>query len=267
MLLRNPYRPTAGATPPEVIGRSGVLDAFEQGLDQSSGTPGLLLIITGARGVGKTVMLGVAQDLARGHGWEVISETATVGLGGRLGESMHRLAKDRFGVSTPAEWQDVGIDLLRRFQEDGSGLIITVDEIHAVDRDDLAQIGAAIEQFVGESLPVALVLAGLPAGVSELLDDEAAAFLRPADRIVLRNVPVSDVEESLRRTFASGGFDAPAGTFRQAAKATGGYPYLVQLVGYFLWREAEDQQTLTASMLARAIERAQERTDRTGPTR
>jgi hypothetical protein len=232
----------------------------------ATGSPGLLTIITGARGVGKTVMLGVAQDLARGQGWEVISESATGGLAGRLGESMRRLAEDRFGGSTPGVWQDIGAALLRRIQESGAGLVITVDEIHAVDRGELTQIGATIQRFGGEGLPVALVVAGLPAAVSELLGDGAATFLRQADRIVLTNVAVSDVESSLAKTIAAGGFDAPAGTFHQAAEATGGYPYLVQLVGYFLWREAEDGQKLTAAMVTRAIEKAHHRNARTIPT-
>lgn len=254
--MRNPFRPTAGATPPEVIGRTGLLDVFDQALGRSSGAHGRRMIITGARGIGKTVMLGVAQDLARGHGWEVISETATVGLAGRLGVSVRRLAEERFGVSVGGAWQDVSADLLRRLREAGSGLFITVDEIHAVGHEDLVQIGAAFQDFTHENLPVALVVAGLPAEVSNLLGSEPAAFLRQADQIVLRNVTVTDAEASLGKTFRAGGFEAPAGAFRRAAEATDGYPFLVQLVGYFLWQEAEGGDGLTATSLARAIERA-----------
>jgi hypothetical protein len=66
--VENPFRPTAGATPPDLIGRGGVLDEFAYGLRIGSGAPGLLTIFTGARGIGKTVMLGAAaasrNDLA-----------------------------------------------------------------------------------------------------------------------------------------------------------------------------------------------------------
>lgn len=74
----NPFRPTVGATPPDIIGRTGVLNEFAYGIDIRSGTLELLSIFTGAHGIGKTVMLGVAEDLARAKGWVVISETATV---------------------------------------------------------------------------------------------------------------------------------------------------------------------------------------------
>lgn len=49
--------------------------------------------LVGLRGIGKTVMLGTAHDMAREHGWAAISETATSGFMGRIGESMKRLAE------------------------------------------------------------------------------------------------------------------------------------------------------------------------------
>lgn len=69
--MMNPFRPTAGATPPELIGREGTLDEFEYGLRIGSGAPGLLTIITGTRGIGKTALLSAAQDKAAEQGWVV----------------------------------------------------------------------------------------------------------------------------------------------------------------------------------------------------
>ena len=66
--MKNPFRLSARATPPDIIGRAGVLDDFAHSLGMAAGAPGLLAIITGARGVGKTAMLGVARDLAWGRG-------------------------------------------------------------------------------------------------------------------------------------------------------------------------------------------------------
>ncbi|SDL25485.1 hypothetical protein SAMN04487916_10772 [Arthrobacter sp. ov407] len=39
--MENPFRPTAGATPPDLIGRGGVLDEFAYGLRIGSGAHGL----------------------------------------------------------------------------------------------------------------------------------------------------------------------------------------------------------------------------------
>ncbi|MGV0109026.1 hypothetical protein [Arthrobacter sp. CP30] len=134
-----------------------------------------------------------------------------------------------------------------------------MDEIHAVDRRELAQIGADHEGFHCQGRPVILVVAGLPALVARLLAEAPAAFLLPADRIVLHNVTVPDVERSFARTFSHGGFDLPAPLLRQAAEATGGYPFMVQLVGYHLWRETADAAELTPAATAKAIGRARER--------
>jgi hypothetical protein len=285
LVVENPFRPTAGATPPEVIGRAGILDEFEHGLTLGSGAPGLLTIFTGARGIGKTVMLSAAQDLATEHGWAVISETANGAFMGRIGESMRRLAEELgdgpqadhigeitggssvAGQLTPeqqVDWRCTGGNLLRPLNARGTGLIITVDEIHAADRDELAHLAATIQHSNRDRLPVGLVVAGLPAAVAGLLEEDAAAFLRPADRIELQSVPVTDVEKSFARTFAASGFDTTSESVHRAADATGGYPFLVQLVGYYLWREAEiNDRTLTADAVDRGIERAHQWNART----
>lgn len=284
--MENPFRPSAGATPPEIIGRAGLLDEFDYGLTLGSGAPGLLTIFTGARGIGKTVMLGAAHDMAREHGWAVISETATDGFMGRIGESMRQLAEELgdgpkgrritaisaagFSLTTqlPPErqvaWRSIAEELLGLLQSRGVGLVITVDEIHAADRSELAQLAASVQHFIQDRLPIGLVFAGLPAAVSDLLNEGVATFLRRADKIDLHAAAVRDVEASFAETFAAAGFNMSPALVRQAAEATGGYPFLIQLVGYFLWREAENNHgSLAPEAVRRAIDAATRRHART----
>ncbi|MFZ4896434.1 AAA family ATPase [Plantibacter sp. Mn2098] len=285
MLGKNPFRPTAGAEPPQLIGRAGVLDEFAYGLRIRSGAPGLLTIFTGARGIGKTVMLGEAEDAARAEGWVVISETATRGFLGRIGESM-RTANEELGdgpagrritgigaagfsVTTslpPAEqagWRQIGEQLLQRLDAQETGLAITLDEIHGADRDELAQLAASVQHFIREGLPIALVFAGLPAAVSDLLNEGVATFLRRADRIDLHSAAVDEVESSYRETFAALPVPVDPALFRTAAESTGGYPFLIQLVGYHLWQLAESTNApLTAKDVDLAISAAHRRNTR-----
>lgn len=284
--MENPFRPSAGATPPQILGRAGVLDEFEYGLRLGSGAPGLLTIFTGARGIGKTVMLGAAHDIAREKGWAVISETATAGFMGRIGESMRGIAEELgpgpanrritaiaaagFSITTqlPPErqvaWRTLGEELLRLLDERGNGLIITVDEIHAADRSELAQLAASVQHFIQDRLPIGLVFAGLPAAVSDLLNEGVATFLRRADKIDLHAAAIREVEESFAATFSTAGFRVSPDLVQRAAEATGGYPFLIQLVGYFLWREAENSNgDLTPETVDRAIEAANRRNART----
>lgn len=284
--MNNPFKPSAGATPPEIIGRVGVLDEFAYGLRLGSGAPGLLTIFTGARGIGKTVMLGAAHDLAREQGWAVISETATRGFMGRIGESMRRL-RDELGDGPPSrritavaaagfsvttqlppekqvDWRITGENLLTLLDTHRTGLVITVDEIHAADRGEIAQLAAYVQHFIQDGLPIGLVFAGLPAAVSDLLNEGVATFLRRADKIDLHAAAVRDVETSFTRTFADAGFPLSLDLVQRAAAATGGYPFLIQLVGYFLWKESEQATAeLDADAVQRAIDAAHRRNART----
>ncbi|MHC6220503.1 ATP-binding protein [Arthrobacter sp. MMS24-S77] len=283
--MENPFRPTAGATPPDLIGRGGVLDEFAYGLRIGSGAPGLLTIFTGARGIGKTVMLGAAEDLAVAGGWAVVSETATGGFLGRIGEAMRRLTNELgdgptgrrvtgvsvagFSVTTQlapeeqVDWRARGAVLLRLLAERGTGLVITVDEIHAADRAELSQLAADVQHFIREGLPIGLIFAGLPAAVSDLLNEGVATFLRRADRIDLHAASIAEVERSFGETFAAAGVALDGELARVAAEGTGGYPFLIQLIGYYLWQEAEKAPGgLDAAAVGRAVTAGRRRNER-----
>ena len=74
--IRNPYAPGAGQRPPELAGRDDELAAFDVLLERiSARRPERSLMLTGLRGVGKTVLLNQLRSaaIARGFGtgkWE-----------------------------------------------------------------------------------------------------------------------------------------------------------------------------------------------------
>jgi hypothetical protein len=68
--VRNPYAPGAGQRPPELAGRDAELQAFDVVLERiARGRPERSLVLTGLRGVGKTVLLNQLRSAAIGHGW------------------------------------------------------------------------------------------------------------------------------------------------------------------------------------------------------
>jgi DNA polymerase III delta prime subunit len=68
--IRNPYAPGAGQRPPELAGRDEQLDAFDIVLERvSRGRPERSIVLTGLRGVGKTVLLGALRSAAVRAGW------------------------------------------------------------------------------------------------------------------------------------------------------------------------------------------------------
>lgn len=53
----NPFKPTAGKMPPILIGRHSIIEDFSEALTNGVGAPGRIMLVTGQRGFGKTVML------------------------------------------------------------------------------------------------------------------------------------------------------------------------------------------------------------------
>lgn len=68
--IRNPYAPGAGQRPPELAGRDRELSQFDIVLERvAAGRPERSLVLTGLRGVGKTVLLGAMRSAAIGRLW------------------------------------------------------------------------------------------------------------------------------------------------------------------------------------------------------
>jgi hypothetical protein len=68
--VRNPYAPGAGQRPPELAGRDAELKAFDVVLERvSRGRPERSVVLTGLRGVGKTVLLNAMRSAAVRRGW------------------------------------------------------------------------------------------------------------------------------------------------------------------------------------------------------
>jgi len=76
--IRNPYTPNAGATPEIVAGRAEYVRAFGVLLERlRRGRTEQSMILTGLRGVGKTVLLNEFAEQARAAKWEVVEVEAS----------------------------------------------------------------------------------------------------------------------------------------------------------------------------------------------
>jgi len=274
----NPFKPTAGANPPLLVGRDDVLTELSDALDDGPGAPGRLTLITGQRGAGKTVMLNAAEQLAADRQWVVISETATHGLVARLVQAAMRIAEnlgheqdrgrrltgvsvvglgsislaERPGGPPPLrEALEVVTDATVRH---GTGLLITLDEIQGAERAEMRELATTIQHLLRADAEIALVMAGLPAASNDLLNDDVLTFLRRADRVVLGDVPLDDVRQALAATFSAAGRQVDPRALDMATAATNGYPFLIQLVGYHLWSRSRGASTITSTHAREGIE-------------
>lgn len=281
--LVGPFTPTFGVTPPVLAGRDLLLADFRAALRGGVGATGRALLATGARGTGKTVLLNALEDIAAGLGWTVISvtngphlveELVNVELPRKLAELTHpttshvtsanisvlgvgagigRTVRERVPVGNSV--RSLLTDLCRAVP-DGTGVLLTVDEVHRAHVDQLREVGQAIQHGFREGLPVAFAAAGLGSAVSRLLQDDVSTFLRRAERVDLGIVPRSEVMRALAEPIRGAGRRIGDEALEAASTATGGYPFLIQLVGDYSWNADPADDEITPEAVRHGVERA-----------
>jgi hypothetical protein len=266
-MVKNPFTPTFGVSPPTLVGRTILLDDFSEALAEGPGSPGRATIYTGARGSGKTVMLNEIEDRSRERGWVVISETASEGFVSRItGEQLPRQLRELdldtvrhhlTGFTGPLAigaltWETIekhivtwGLrsqvelltDLLReRDREREVGVLFTLDEIHGGSSSELREFVTTVQHAFREDRSLAFVGAGLSAAISDVLNDDVLTFLRRAERYHLGRIQDEDVELAIRQPIEENGRYISGEALEKIVNGTDGYPFLIQLAGYHAWR-------------------------------
>ena len=253
----NPFKPTAGKTPPSLIGRERVIRDFFEGLDNGPGAPGRLLRVTGMRGMGKTVVLNEFAAIARERHWTVVDESSLPGMVDRVLIGLSRresvdleitpqlslgpLSVGVGGKSTVGtKPHDLRVAMSRKLSSLGEdeGVLILLDEVQSARMDELAQLATAIQHQIREDRNIAFVFAGLPSAVDRFINEPSLTFLRRATPEVLGALMAEEVRTSMRMTIENSGMRIGESSLDQLVKASAGYPFMVQLVGYHAWQQA-----------------------------
>jgi hypothetical protein len=120
----------------------------------------------------------------------------------------------------------------------GSGLVLAVDEIQYLDRDELAAIVTAIHRTTQLNLPVVLIGAGLPQ--LPALAGEAKSY---AERLFefpsIGSLSPDDSRAALTIPACEQGVEITDDALDQIVAAARGYPYFLQEWGYHVWNAAE----------------------------
>lgn len=267
-VMRDPFKPSFGVSPPLLVGRQELIDLFADGIDAGAGAMSRATLYTGQRGSGKTVLLNAVEEAVRQRGWLVIAETAIPGLVGRLtGEHLPALLAQYnpkairshlSGVAMPgglgASWTSEDVHrvvpglrgqlflLAHILAQSETGILVSVDEIGIEAREELRALTTVVQHAFREELDVAFVGAGLPGAVTDLLNDKVITFLRRADRHQLGSVDLGDVRRALRGPIEAAGRTIKDDVLETMALGTAGYPFLIQLVGSSVWREHPNQR-------------------------
>ena len=111
----NPYAPGAGQRPPQLAGRDEQLRQFDIVLERiARGRPERSLVLTGLRGVGKTVLLNAMRSAAVRAGWGTgkLEARPEQGLRRPLGAALHMAVRE---LGHPDPTQVLGV--LKAFVE------------------------------------------------------------------------------------------------------------------------------------------------------
>ena len=284
--MSNPFHASFGVSPPLLVGRDEVLEDFVEALEDGPGASGRATLYTGARGTGKTVMLNAVEDRAKERGWLVISETATPGFVSRITQQhLPRLLRDfdpvavrrrMTGVTAPLNVGSVAWDTIEAhvvqaglrnqielltdlLAEHGTGVLITLDEIHPNQAEELREIATTVQHAFREGRELAFAGAGLAASVSDVVNDEVLTFLRRAERQALGSVRRPDVQRALREPIESAGRSIGDAALQVMVDGAGGYPFLLQLVGAQTWRLHPAAAEITVEDATRGVTRARRR--------
>jgi hypothetical protein len=203
----NPYTPNAGARPPALVGRDSELEGFEILLERlRRGYPEQSMLITGLRGVGKTVLLGAFEGRALNAGWVTVTAEITKNeeFGARMGSLVRRAL---FQAAPKARWSDKlqrAAGVLKSFS-----LTVSTDGSVSAGIDVDAVEGLADTGNLSDDLTDLLVALGEAAreretGVAFLVDEvqflrarEFEALIAGLHRTVQRQLPITLVGAGL----------------------------------------------------------------------
>lgn len=205
--LSNPYTPNAGASPEIIVGRDDQTRSFTALLTRlSRGRTEQSMIITGLRGVGKTVLLNAFVEIARGAKWEVIELEASKHDDDRFRQAMFsQLRSVLLRLSPRARWTERGrraAEVLSAFAVSANqdGINVTWDIPPAeglADHGDLSMDLTDVFVAIGEAAQEQ------ERGVALLIDE--VQFLRTTQLEALIQAVHKSVQRRLPITFVGAG--------------------------------------------------------------
>lgn len=286
----NPYRPGFNHAPITLAGRDAVLRGVRDALAiaaEEQRTPRPILLV-GGRGVGKTVLLGEAAAIAaKDHAWitvpvevrpqrpfvpDLVERLAAardlyrqVSPGQRLAISGASVRATVLGIGAELQWSrpptadaalsfDAALaEACHAARERSAGLLLTVDEVQSAKRGELADLAATLQQQVPEHWPLVVILAGLP---SIRDTNRRVTYLERGEWHLLGLLDEAATARALREPATHAGRPLTEPACRLLSRASGGYPYAIQLLGHHAWRAATGAERIEESHANAAIEAA-----------
>ena len=279
--MANLFHPSFGSRPDRIVGREDIIDQFVQGINREPGHRDRATLILGQRGTGKTALLLQLADEAKSQGFvaarvtsgedmleEIIESVQLAGsefvskkqtkvkgfsagaLGFSFGLTFSDEVRENYGFRTKLSL------LCDRLAENGKGVLLLIDEVQP-NTDAMRTLSSTYQHLAGEGKNIAIVMAGLPNAVSEVLNDRVLTFLNRARKRPLSPLLSGDVIAYYADAFHREGRAITNDQIKRLTEATRGFPYLLQLIGYYTIELSSEGITLSDEQIENAISAAQ----------
>jgi hypothetical protein len=297
--IRNPYTPGAGTRPSELAGRDQEIENFRILLARLlAGRGEQSQIVTGLRGVGKTVLLNTFEDLAEQASYltafrELTQESSLPEL---LAKDTQRLLRElklgakvtaavRAGLSTLGGFKltdpngfELSIDLRKlgpqQMTDDFTelflqlgraakakkvGIALFLDEIQFVKEPEFRALISALNRAMQKQLPLTLAAAGLPQ--IPRLAGEARSYAERLFRFpYIGALEPAAAEAALVIPAEREGAGYEPQAVERTLELTEGYPFYIQEFGKHIWNLAR-RSPITTVDVEHAAPRAEQALD------
>lgn len=226
MAFKRPaFFPAFGSRPTQLVGREQAIGDLLDALASKPLSRTRTLLVTGQRGMGKTALMREMADWAEAQGYLALQATPTDDL---YAQVLQLGAKQ--------------------------ALFIGVDDVR-YGTSSLRALATACTRLQRQGKQVVLALAGYPRNLEAALTDSTLAPLARGHWLRLGPLPQGKVQVAYERALARQGTRAEEGALEQAAVATQGHPFLLQLMGAYLLAAAQEDShgVLTCAAVQQAL--------------
>lgn len=268
-MLLNPFTPGFGHNPYVVMGRDQCIEEYEHVLNTAQpGHQDLYPLISGSRGVGKTVLLHQYEKILKQRHFFIFSHVLEPSTYSDIVKAMtgdskktHKRTRKEFSPSvsvtngdtaysvggftfeTEKEVEFFDIDLGEALRKKASshqyaGVAILLDELNTKYIDDLRRLIVTVQAAANDDCNVIMIAAGVDENIDALEDDITVSFTRRMNRENIGNIEIDIVKEGIYHTLQDHKMNITDEALSLIAESSDGYPFIIQRIASDAWDEA-----------------------------
>ena len=269
--MLNPFNIRFGRKPESYLGRDQLVYDILSSFDEPN-APENTTLITGLRGSGKTVFLtDIYGRMKDNQDWitiytscnEFLIDNIIELITNQLQERETNLTIKSAKIKTPIldieinrkkasfkSFQVMFENILQILTENNLRLLLLIDEVYTCQA--MKTLGQVYQVLYGQGFDVSSVFAGLFHEIQSLKNAKGMTFLHRASTISLPLIDTYFIKNEYIRLFNLRDCTFEESALDKAYLSTYGYPYLYQLIGYYLWKEVKSK-TITDSDVENAL--------------